>query len=91
MTQADLALATGKTVQTISALERGRPTRQSTLDAVARVFDVTPEALRSDPPTMLMSPDEIEALATTGRILSAIAQMAAGGEISGHYIWRCKE
>ncbi|MUZ74105.1 helix-turn-helix domain-containing protein [Agrobacterium vitis] len=37
MTQADLALATGKTVQTISALECGRPTRQSTLDAVARV------------------------------------------------------
>ncbi|WP_322791009.1 helix-turn-helix transcriptional regulator [Agrobacterium vitis] len=79
MTQADLALATGKTVQTISALERGRPTRQSTLDAVARVFGVTPEALRSDPPTVLMSPDEIEALATTGRILSAVAQMAAGG------------
>lgn len=79
MKQEELAKLVGKSVQTISSIERGKTPRPSTLEALIDVFGVSSaDDLRSDPPTNHTDIDqEIDDLARTGRIISIISQIAA--------------
>jgi transcriptional regulator with XRE-family HTH domain len=79
MKQEELAKRVGKSVQTISSIERGKLPRPSTLEALIDFFGVgSADDLRSDPPTDHTDTDqEIDNLARTGRIIGIISQIAA--------------
>lgn len=78
MKQGELAQRCGKSIQTISAIERGAFTRTKTIESIASVFGVSPDVLRDRPPMEAMLNDEnIDDLARIGRIIGIISRIAA--------------
>ncbi|MCF1446665.1 helix-turn-helix transcriptional regulator [Agrobacterium vitis] len=79
MKQEELARLSGKSIQTISAIERGGVARPRTIEAIARAFGLeSPADLLGNPPGLsVISDAEIEDLACTGRIISIISKIAA--------------
>ncbi|MCF1478151.1 helix-turn-helix domain-containing protein [Agrobacterium vitis] len=78
MKQVDLAARAGKSPQAISAIENGGRARLATMQAIAGALGITLEELSKRPPRdPQMPPEVIEDVARAGRIMVAIARIAA--------------